>query len=180
MVTTLLDKSSGRFLVLDLWKPSNRRIVFNFGDNITGYQNQVCFERLIRFSKLSCIFMKFSTPRNWHPYSISAMFHGNRASSYETWPVNFDRPWHLTGSISPGSHDKYDLSSTMAWSGEFSGRYEGCSHWSNFLYPWKNSARYPRQVGPIGRTLRASKNVPLSISILSVSSDDMPMETLPS
>ena len=47
-------------------------------------QNQVCFERLIRLSKTPYIFVKVSKPRNWDPYSISAMSHGNRTSSYET------------------------------------------------------------------------------------------------
>ena len=31
------------------------------------FQNQVCFETLIRFSKIYCIFVKISIPRNWHP-----------------------------------------------------------------------------------------------------------------
>ena len=47
-------------------------------------QNQVCFERLISLSKTPYIFVKISKPRNWDPYSISAMSHGNRTSSYET------------------------------------------------------------------------------------------------
>ena len=68
----------------------------------------------------------------------------------------------------------------MACSWDFDGRHENCSRWSKLWYPRKDSARYPRQVGPIGRTLRESKNVPLSISILPVSSDDMPTETPPS
>ena len=46
-------------------------------------QNQVCFERLISLSKTPYIFVKISKPRNWDPYSISAMSHGNRTSSYE-------------------------------------------------------------------------------------------------
>ena len=45
----------------------------------------------------------------------------------------------------------------MVWSGDFGGGYESCSHWSNFWYPRKDSTRYPRQVGPIERTPRASK-----------------------
>ena len=63
-------------------------------------QNQVCFERLISLVKTPYIFVKISKPRNWDPYSISAMSHGNRTSSYETvahklrpsaafdWPVH--------------------------------------------------------------------------------------------
>ena len=47
-------------------------------------QNQVCFERLIILSKTPYIFVKISKPRNWDPYSISAMSHGNRTSGYET------------------------------------------------------------------------------------------------
>ena len=47
-------------------------------------QNQVCFERLISLSKTPYIFVKISKPRNWDPYSISAISHGNRTSSYET------------------------------------------------------------------------------------------------
>ena len=47
-------------------------------------QNQVCFERLISLSKTPYIFVKISKPRNCDPYSISAMSHGNRTSSYET------------------------------------------------------------------------------------------------
>ena len=47
-------------------------------------QNQVCFERLISLSKTPYIFVKISNPRNWDPYSIFAMSHGNRTSSYET------------------------------------------------------------------------------------------------
>ena len=47
-------------------------------------QNQVCFERLISLGKTPYIFVKISKPRNWEPYSISAMSHGNRTSSYET------------------------------------------------------------------------------------------------
>ena len=47
-------------------------------------QNQVCFERLISLSKTPYIFVKISNPRNWDPYSNSAMSHGNRTSSYET------------------------------------------------------------------------------------------------
>ena len=47
-------------------------------------QNQVCFERLISLSKTPYIFVKISKPRNWDPYSIFAMSHGNRTSSYET------------------------------------------------------------------------------------------------
>ena len=39
---------------------------------------------LIRFSKIYCILVKIFTPRSWHLYSISAMFHGNRASSFAT------------------------------------------------------------------------------------------------
>ena len=48
-----------------------------------------------------------------------------------------------------------------------------------FDIPEKDSTMYPRQVGPKGRTLRASKNAPFSISILPVSSDDMRTEELP-
>ena len=47
-------------------------------------QNQVCFGRLKSLSKTPYIFVKISKPRNWDPYSISAMSHGNRTSSYET------------------------------------------------------------------------------------------------
>ena len=47
-------------------------------------QNQVRFERLISLSKTPYIFVKISKPRNWDPYSIYAMSHGNRTSSYET------------------------------------------------------------------------------------------------
>ena len=32
----------------------------------------------------SIFFVKISTSRNWHPYSISTIFYGNRASRYET------------------------------------------------------------------------------------------------
>ena len=62
-------------------------------------QNQVCFERLISLSKTPYIFVKISKPRNWDPYSISAMSHGNRTSSYETVAhINYDRLLRLTGS----------------------------------------------------------------------------------
>ena len=64
----------------------------------------------------------------------------------------------------PDSHNKYDRCSTMAFRRDFNGWYKSCSHWSNFLYPWKDSTRYPRQVGPIGL----------------VSSDDMSTQTSPS
>ena len=47
-------------------------------------QNQVSFERLISLSKTPYIFVKISNPRNWDPYSIFVMSHGNRTSSYET------------------------------------------------------------------------------------------------
>ena len=63
-------------------------------------QNQVCFERLIKLCKTLYIFVKISKPRNWDPYLISAMSHGNRTSSYETVahklrpPVAFD--WQYT------------------------------------------------------------------------------------
>ena len=55
-------------------------------------QNQVCFERLISLRKTPYIFVKISKPRNWDPYSISAMSHGNRTSSYETAVVHKLRP----------------------------------------------------------------------------------------
>ena len=60
-------------------------------------QNWVCFERLISLSKTPYIFVKISKPRNWDPYSISAMSHGNRTSSHETVAhksVTFD--WQYT------------------------------------------------------------------------------------
>ena len=65
------------------------------------------------------------------------------------WLVNSDRPWRLNG--------KYGRCSTMACSRDFGGGYKSCSHWSNFFYPRKDSTRYLRRVGPIRRTLRASK-----------------------
>ena len=68
----------------------------------------------------------------------------------------------------------------MAYILDFGCWYEICNHWSNLCYPRKDSTRYPRQVGPIGRTLRTSTNVPLSVSIRSVSSDDMTTESPPS
>ena len=115
------------FFFFWFWKLSNWRNIFNFGDNIVEkeyniflkqnwckmfnrmctafqvwhnliFQNQVCFQRLIRFSKISCIFVKICTPRNWHPYSISAMCYSNRTSICETVAHKF-RPsvafdWH--------------------------------------------------------------------------------------
>ena len=57
----------------------------------------------------------------------------------------------------PDSRNKYDRCSTMARSRDFGGGYKSCSHWSNLWYPRKDSTRYPRRVGPIGRTLRVSK-----------------------
>ena len=110
---TLLAKSNGRFFVLDFWKLSNRRnfsiletiktdrstlisqnknwcqminpmcTTFQMWQNCI-LQNQVCFERLISLSKTPYIFVKISKPRNWDPYSISVMSHGNRTSSYAT------------------------------------------------------------------------------------------------
>ena len=71
----------------------------------------------------------------------------------------------------------------MAWSRDSGGGYKSCSHWSNLWYPRKDNTRYPRRVGPIGRTLRASKHPSKHLhppSILPVSSDDMPTQTLPS
>ena len=56
----------------------------------------------------------------------------------------------------PDSHNNYGRCSTTACSWDFGGRYKSCSHLSN-LYPQTDSTRYLRQVGPIGRTLRASK-----------------------
>ena len=64
--------------------------VFQMSCNLI-FQNQVCFKRLIRFCKINCIFVKISTHWNWYPYSISAMFHGNRANSYETVARKFRR-----------------------------------------------------------------------------------------
>ena len=113
MWSTLLAKSNGRFFVLDFWKLSNRRNVFNLETIKTDkstlilqnknwcqminpmcttfqmwqnciLQNQVCFERLISLSNTPYIFVKISNPRNWDPYSFFAMSHGNRTSSYET------------------------------------------------------------------------------------------------
>ena len=46
----------------------------------------------------------------------------------------------------------------MTWSRDFGGGYKSCSHWSNLWYPRKDNTRYPRRVGPIGWTLRASKH----------------------
>ena len=37
----------------------------------------------MRFSKTLCI-LKISMPRNWHPYIIFAMVHGNRTSNHQT------------------------------------------------------------------------------------------------
>ena len=59
------------------------------------FQNQVCFERLVRISKTPCIFVKISVHRNWHPYSFSAMCYGNRTSSYETVADKFSRQYCL-------------------------------------------------------------------------------------
>ena len=125
------------------------------------FQNQVCFERLIRISKIYCIFVKISTTRNWHPYSISAMFHGNRALSYETAVCKF-RPsvafeWQYflqTATISTTDAQQWRVLGTSV-----AGK-KSCSRWSNLWYHPKDSTRYPRQVGPIRQTQRASKTSP--------------------
>ena len=96
---------------------------------------------------------------------------------WKEWLVNSDRPDRLAGSIAA----RQPRCSTMACSRDFGGGYESCSHWSNLWCPRKDSTRHPRrQVDPIGRTLRALKNVPLSVSILPESNDNMPTETPPS
>ena len=53
------------------------------------FQNQVCFERLMRLNKTPLIFVKLFIARNWQPHTIPAMFHGNRTSSYETMAKKF-------------------------------------------------------------------------------------------
>ena len=115
-------------------------------------QNQVCFEWLIRFSKIYCIFAKISTPWIWRLYSFSAMFHGKRASSYETVARKFRPSGVWIAVFPPESHNKYGRCSTMACSRDFGGGYKSCSHRSNLWYPLKDSTRYPRQIGPKERT----------------------------
>ena len=61
---------------------------FRMWHNIT-FQNQFRTGILTRFSKIFCILLKISTPRNWYPYSIYVMLRGNRASSYENMARNF-------------------------------------------------------------------------------------------
>ena len=63
-------------------------IAFHIWHNVI-FQNEVYFERLLRFSRAPCIFVKVHIPRKLHPYSISAMFHGNRSSSYGTGARKF-------------------------------------------------------------------------------------------
>ena len=145
------------------------------------FQIQVCFQRLIRLSKISCIFVKISTSRNWHPYSISAMFYGNLSSSYETLArksrpsIAFDWNYFLqTATIRRTTEPQRRCvvgTSVAGMKAAAIGRI--------FDIP-KGSKRYLRQEGPKGRTPRASKNVPLSLSILPVFSDDISAETLPS
>ena len=125
--TILLAKSNGRFIGFYFWKLSSRRNVFNFGDKIIGNeynisikqkwcqmfnpmpiafrmwqniicQNQVCSERLIGFIKIFGIFVKISTPRHWHLFLPCFMV--IEPVFTKPWPVNCNRLWLLTGSIS--------------------------------------------------------------------------------
>ena len=124
--------------------------------------------------------MKISTPRNWHPYSVSDMFHGNRASRYEIVARKF-RPsvafgWQYflqTATISTADAQRWRVVGTSvagikaAAIGRIFDILEG-------QYEVSSPGR-PDRVNP-----ENVKNVPLSISILPVSSDDIPTQTLPS
>ena len=58
--------------------------------------------------------------------------------------------------------------------------HNGCSHWSNFLYIPEGQYEVSSPGRPYRTNPEGVKNVPLGISILPVSSDDIPTQTLPS
>ena len=53
-------------------------------DRILFFKIKFVLRHLLDLGKNNCIFVKISIPQNWHPYSMSAMFHGNQASCYDT------------------------------------------------------------------------------------------------
>ena len=73
------------------------------------------------------------------------------------WPINSDCPvfeWKYflqRATITVADAQRWRLV------GNFGSGYKSCNHPSNLWYSLKDSTRYPRQIGPIGQTPRASK-----------------------